>query len=188
MLAFDDVLLIFGATFIANLAVEFGAEIVAEWWVHTPGVDPAEIDPSAASEPVRYAPELLTQVSAEADQTAVWSERTADSLGALLGERLSAKFDQLAMWSGQTADSLGNQVSERLSAKFDQVAVWSEQTALGTQVSERLSMKFDQAAVWSGQVMDKLSVEADALSVKATETALWSEQMIGTLTTGLGLQ
>jgi hypothetical protein len=36
--------------------------------------------------------------------------------------------------------------------------------------------------------MDKLSVKADALSVKAAETALWSEQMIGTLTTSLGLQ
>jgi hypothetical protein len=187
MLAFDDFLLILTATFLANLTIELGAEVVAEWWVHTPGVDPAEIDPSAASEPVRYAPELLTQVSAEADQTAVWSERTVGSLGPL-GERLSAKFDQLAMWFGQTTDSLGHQVSERLSAKFDQVAVWSEPTALGTQVSERLSMKFDQAAVWSGQVMDKLSVKADALSVKAAETALWSEQMIGTLTTGLGLQ
>ena len=82
------------------------------------------------------------------------------------------------------------QVSERLSAKFDQVAMWSGQTAdgLGAQVSERLSVKFDQAAVWSGQVMEKLSVKADALSVKAAETALWSEQMIGALTTDLGLQ
>ncbi len=165
MLGVDDFLVILTATTLANLAVEVGAEIVAEWWVHTPGVDPAEIDPSAASEPVRYAPELLTPVSAKADQTAVWSERTADSLGAQVSERLSAKFDQL-------------------------VAVWSEQTAdgLGAQVSERLSTKFDQASVWSGQVMEKLSVKADALSVKAAETALWSEQMIGTLTTGLGLQ
>jgi hypothetical protein len=165
MLGIDDFLVILAATTLANLAVEVGAEIVAEWWVHTPGVDPAEIDPSAASEPVRYAPELLTQVSAEVDQTAVWSERTADSLGAQISERLSAKFDQVA-------------------------AVWSEQTAdgLGAQVSERLSTKFDQAAVWSGQVMEKLSVKADALSVKAAETALWSEQMIGTFTTSLGLQ
>ena len=165
MLGIDDFLVILAATTLANLAVEVGAEIVAEWWVHTPGVDPAEIDPSAASEPVRYAPELLTQISAKVDQTAVWSERTADSLGAQVSERLSAKFDQLA-------------------------AVWSEQTAdgLGAQVSERLSTKFDQASVWSGQVMEKLSVKADALSVKAAETALWSEQMIGTLTTGLGLQ
>jgi hypothetical protein len=165
MLGIDDFLVILAATTLANLAVEVGAEIVAEWWVHTPGVDPAEIDPSAASEPVRYAPELLTQVSAEVDQTAVWSERTADSLGAQISERLSAKFDQVA-------------------------AVWSEQTAdgLGAQVSERLSTKFDQATVWSGQVMEKLSVKADALSVKAAETALWSEQMIGTLTSSLGLQ
>ena len=95
------------------------------------------------------------------------------------------------MWSERTADSVGAQLGERLSAKFDQLAVvWSEQTAdgLGAQVSERVSTKFDQAAVWSGQVMEKLSVKADALSVKAAEIALWSEQMIGTLTTGLGLQ
>jgi hypothetical protein len=138
MLGLDDFLVIIAATTLANLAVEVGAEIVAEWWVHTPGVDPAEIDPSAASEPVGYAPELLTQVSAQADQTAVWSERTADSLGA--------------------------------------------------QVSERLSVKFDQAALWSGHIMEKLSVKADALSVKAAETALWSEQMLGALTTGLGLR
>jgi hypothetical protein len=142
MLGFDDFLLILGATTLANLAVEVGAEIIAEWWVHAPPgsspLEPGTVDPSAASEPIRYAPELLTQISAKVDQTAVWSERTADSLGA--------------------------------------------------QVSERLSAKFDQAAAWSGEVMDKLSVKADALSVKAAETALWSEQMIGTLTTSLGLQ
>ena len=138
MLGVDDFLVILAATTLANLAVEVGAEIIAEWWVHTPGVDPAEIDPSAASEPISHAPELLTQISAQVDQTAAWSERTAGSLGA--------------------------------------------------QVSERLSTKFDEAAVVSGQVMEKLSAKADALSVKAAETALWSEQMIGTLTTSLGLQ
>jgi hypothetical protein len=138
MLGVDDFLVILAATTLANLAVEVGAEIIAEWWVHTPGVDPAEIDPSAASEPISHAPELLTQISAQVDQTAAWSERTAGSLGA--------------------------------------------------QVSERLSTKFDEAAVLSGQVMEKLSAKADALSVKAAETALWSEQMIGTLTTSLGLQ
>jgi hypothetical protein len=164
MLGIDDFMVILAATTLANLVVEVGAEIIAEWWVHTPGVDPAEIDPSAASEPVSYAPELLTQISANVDQTAVWSERTADSLGVQVSERLSAKFDQAAVWSERTADSLG------------------------AQVSERLSTKFDQAAAWSGPVMDKLSVKADALSVKAAETALWSEQMIGTLTTSLGLQ
>ena len=164
MLGIDDFLVILAATTLANLAVEVGAEIVAEWWVHTPGVDPAEIDPSAASEPISHAPELLTQISAKVDQTAVWSERTADSLSAQVSERLSAKLDQAAVWSERAADSLG------------------------TQVSERVSTKFDQAAVWSGQAMEKLSAKADALSVKAAETALWSEQMIGTLTTSLGLQ
>jgi hypothetical protein len=142
MLGFDDFLLILGATTLANLAVEVGAEIIAEWWVHAPPgsspLEPGTVDPSAASEPIRYAPELLTPISAKVDHAAVWSERAADSLGA--------------------------------------------------QVSERLSAKFDQAAAWSGEVMDKLSVKADALSVKAAETALWSEQMIGTLTTSLGLQ
>jgi hypothetical protein len=169
MLGFDDFLLILGATTLANLAVEVGAEIIAEWWVHAPQgsspFEPGTVDPSAASEPIRYAPELLTQISAKVDQTAVWSERTADGLGAQVGERLSAKFDQAAAWSERTADSLG------------------------AQVGERLTTKFDQAAVWSGQVMEKLSVKADALSVKAAETALWSEQMIiGPLTTSLGLQ
>jgi len=164
MLGIDDFLVILAATTLANLAVEVGAEIIAEWWVHTPGVDPAEIDPSAASEPISHAPELLTQISAKVDQTAVWSERTADSLGAQVGERLSAKFDQAAVWSERAADSLG------------------------AQVSERLSTKFDQATAWSGQVMDKLSVKADALSVTAAESALWSEQMVGTLTASLGLQ
>jgi hypothetical protein len=138
MLGFDDFLLILGATTLANLAVEVGAEIIAEWWVHTPGVDPAEIDPSAASEPISHAPEMLTQISAKVDQTAVWSERTADTLGA--------------------------------------------------QVSERLSAKFDEAAMLPGQVMEKLSAKADALSLKVAETALWSEQMIGALTTSLGVQ
>jgi hypothetical protein len=164
MLGVDDFLVILAATTLANLAVEVGAEIVAEWWVHTPGVDPAEIDPSAASEPISHAPELVTQISTKVDQTAVLSEPAAGSLGA--------------------------QVSERLSAKFDQAAVWSERAAdiLVARVSERLSTKFDEAAAWSGQVMDTLSVKADALSVKAAETALWSEQMIGTLSTTIGLQ
>jgi hypothetical protein len=164
MLGIDDFLVILAATTLANLAVEVGAEIVAEWWVHTPGVDPAEIDPSAASEPISHAPELLTLISTKVDQTAVWSERTADSLGAEVSDRLASKFDQAAAWSERAADNLG------------------------AQVGERLSTKFDQAAVWSGQVMEKLGVKADALSVKAAETALWSEQMIGTLTTSLGIQ
>jgi hypothetical protein len=164
MLGIDDFLVILAATTVANLVVEVGAEIIAEWWVHTPGVDPAEVDPSAASEPISHAPELLTPISAQVDQTAVWSEQTAHSLGAQVSERLAAKFDQAAVWSERTADSLG------------------------AQVSERLSTKFDQAAVWSGQAMEKLSGKADALSVKAAETALWSEQMIGTLSTSLGLQ
>jgi hypothetical protein len=164
MLGIDDFLVILAATTLANLAVEVGAEIVAEWWVHTPGVDPAEVDPSAASEPINHAPELLLQISAKVDQTAAWSERTADSLGAQVGERLAAKFDQAAAWSERTADTLGAKVGERLAAKYD------------------------EAATWPGQVMEKLSGKADALSVKAAETALWSEQMIGTLTTSLGLQ
>jgi len=138
MLGVDDFLVILAATTLANLAVEVGAEIIAEWWVHTPGVDPAEIDPSAASEPISHAPALLTQISAKVDQTALWSERTADTLGG--------------------------------------------------QVSERLSAKFDEAAMLSGQVMEKLSAKADALSLKVAESALWSEQMIGTLTTSLGVQ
>ena len=138
MLGVDDFLVILAATTLANLAVEVGAEVIAEWWVHSPGSQmPGAIDPSAASEQIRYAPEVLTQISAKVDQTAVWSER---------------------------ADGVGAQVSERLAAKLD------------------------EAAVLSGQVMEKLSAKADALSVKAAETALWSEQMIGTLTTSLGLQ
>jgi hypothetical protein len=138
MLGVDDFLVILAATTLANLAVEVGAEVIAEWWVHSPGSQmPGAIDPSAASEQIRYAPEVLTQISAKVDQTAVWSER---------------------------ADGVGAQVSERLAAKLD------------------------EAAVLSGQVMEKLSAKADALSVKAAETALWSEQMIGALTTSLGLQ
>jgi hypothetical protein len=165
MLGFDDFLLILGATTLANLAVEVGAEIIAEWWVHTPGVDPAEIDPSAASEPISHAPELLVPISAKVHQAATLSERTADSVGAQVSERLSAKFDQAAAW-------------------------WSERAAdgLGAQVGERLATKYNEAASWSGQTIEKLSAKADALSVKAAETALWSEQMIGTLTTSLGLQ
>jgi hypothetical protein len=165
MLGVDDFLIILAATTLANLAVEVGAEIIAEWWVHTPGVDPEEIDPSALSEPINHAPELLLQISAKADQTAVWSERTADSLGAQVGEHLSTKFDQAAAW-------------------------WSERTAdgLGAQVGERLATKFDEAAALSGQVVEKLSGKADALSVKAAETALWSEQVLGALATSLGLQ
>jgi hypothetical protein len=164
MLGIDDFLVILAATTLANLAVEVGAEVIAEWWVHTPGVDPAEIDPSAASEPISHAPELLTQIAANVDRTAVLSDPAAGSLGAQIGERLSAKFDQAAAWSERATDGLG------------------------AQVSERLSTKFDQAAAWAGQVVDRLSVKADALSVKAAETAVWSEQMIGTLTTTLGLQ
>jgi hypothetical protein len=164
MLGVDDFLVILAATTVANLVVEVGAEIIAEWWVHTPGVDP-EIDPSAASEPINHAPELLTQISARADQTAAWPERTADSLGAQVGEHLSTKFDQTAAW-------------------------WSERTAdgLGAQVGERLATKLDEAAALSGQVVEKLSGKADALSVKAAETALWSEQALGALTASLGLQ
>ena len=138
MLGFDDFLLILGATTVANLAVEVGAEIIAEWWVHTPGVDPAEIDPSAASEPIRAAPELLMQISAKVDQTAAWSERTADSLGVQIGERLSAKFDQAAGWSGQLMDKLSAH-ADVLSVKATETALRSEQmlstlaTSLGLQ-------------------------------------------------------
>jgi len=64
MLGFDDFLIILAATTLAILPVEIGAEIVAECWVHTPGVDPAEIDPSAASEPVGYA-QVIDRLSLE---------------------------------------------------------------------------------------------------------------------------
>src|SRR5918994_2302463 len=101
MLGVDDFLVILAATTLANLAVEVGAEVIAEWWVHSPGSQmPGAIDPSAASEQIRYAPEVLTQISAKVDQTAVWSER-ADGVGAQVSERLAAKLDEAAMLSGQ---------------------------------------------------------------------------------------
>ena len=130
MLGFDDFLLILGATTLANLAVEVGAEIIAEWWVHAPAgsspFEPGTVDPSAASEQIRYAPELLTQVSAKVDQTAVWSERAADSVGAQVSERLAAKLDEAAMLSGQLMDKLSAK-ADALSVKAAETALWSEQ-------------------------------------------------------------
>jgi hypothetical protein len=130
MLGFDDFLLILGATTLANLAVEVGAEIIAEWWVHAPPgsspLEPGTVDPSAASEQIRYAPELLTPISAKVDQTAVWSERMVDTLGAQVSERLSVKFDQAAVWSGQVMEKLSVK-ADALSVKAAETALWSEQ-------------------------------------------------------------
>lgn len=138
MLGVDDFLVILAATTLANLAVEVGAEVIAEWWVHTPGVDPAEIDPSAASEQIRYAPELLTQISAKVDQTPLLSERVADTLGVTVSEHVALKIDQTAVWSSQVIDKLSAK-ADALSVKAAETALWSEQmigtvtTSLGLQ-------------------------------------------------------
>jgi hypothetical protein len=87
MLGVDDFLVILAAVTLANVAAEVGGEIIAEWWLHTPapGLEPGEIDPSAASESIRYSPELLTQISAKVDQTTVWSEQLIGTLTGSLG-------------------------------------------------------------------------------------------------------
>jgi hypothetical protein len=127
MLGVDDFLVILAATTLANLAVEVGAEIIAEWWVHSPGSQmPGAIDPSAASEEIRYAPELLTQISAKIDQTPLWSERVADTLGVEVNGHLAAKIDQAAVWSGQAVDKLSAK-ADALSIKASETALWSEQ-------------------------------------------------------------
>lgn len=99
MLGVDDFLVILAATTVANLVVEVGAEIIAEWWVHAPEgaslLPPGMVDPSAMSEPIRFTPELLTQISAKVDQTAVWSD--------VVMQRLSAKADVLSIKAGETA-------------------------------------------------------------------------------------
>ena len=135
MLGFDDFLLILGATTIANLVVEIGAEIIAEWVVVSPDSPfrPGEIDPSAASEEIGWAPDLLTPISAQVDQAASWSERVAETLGADVNDRLATKLDQTAVWSGHVVDRLSAK-ADVLSAKVGETMLWSEQmiSALAT--------------------------------------------------------
>lgn len=127
MLGVDDFLVILAATTMANLVVEVGAEVIAEWWVHTPASPEAgAIDPSAASEPIRYAPELLTPISAQADQTPLWSERVADTLGVHVSGDLALKIDQTAVWSSHVIDKLSAK-ADALSVKAAETALWSEQ-------------------------------------------------------------
>lgn len=140
MLGVDDFLVILLATTAANLLVEVGAEVVAEWMVNSPDspFKPPDLDPSAASEQIRYVPESITQISAQADQTTLWSERISQTLGVQVSDHLAAKIDQTAAWSGQAAQVLSHK-ADALSVKAAQTAAWSEQmistlsTSLGIQ-------------------------------------------------------
>jgi len=110
MLGVDDFLLILLATTAANLVVEVGAEVVAEWMVNSPDSPwaPPNFDPSSASEHIGYAPDFLVQVSAQVDQTAtVWSGHVADRL-ALKADELSVKLGETAVWSEQMIGTLGS--------------------------------------------------------------------------------
>jgi hypothetical protein len=98
MLGVDDVLLIFMATTIANLTVEIGAEVIAEWWVTGPGALPEApaIDPSAAGIP----PDLFTEIAVKVDQTA--------QLPGQVMTLVNGHVDPTVLWSGQMMQSLGS--------------------------------------------------------------------------------
>jgi hypothetical protein len=140
MLGVDDFLVILAATTFANLVVEVGAEVIAEWWVNSPeaATAPGAIDPSAASEQIGYAPQMLTQISAEVDQAPLLSERVADTLGIPVSEHVALKIDQTAVWSSHVIDKLSAK-ADALGVKATETALWSEQmistlsTSLGLQ-------------------------------------------------------
>jgi hypothetical protein len=97
------------ATTAANLVVEVGAEVVAEWMVNSPDSPwaPPNFDPSSASEHIGYAPDLLVQVSAKVDQTAtVWSGHVMDRLS-YKADALGVALNDGAAWSGQMISTLG---------------------------------------------------------------------------------
>jgi hypothetical protein len=108
MLGFDDVVLIILATTGANLLVEVGAEIIAEWTVNSPDSPFAyPVDPTAASDQIGYAPDYLVQISAKVDQTAtLWSGQVIDRLGAK-ADALAVKLSETAAWSDQMISTLG---------------------------------------------------------------------------------
>jgi hypothetical protein len=109
MLGVDDFLLILVATTAANLVVEVGAEVVAEWMVNSPDSPwaPPNFDPSSASEHIGYSPDLLVQISSKVDHTAtLWSSQIMDRLGHK-ADVLSAKLGETALWSEQMISTLG---------------------------------------------------------------------------------
>jgi hypothetical protein len=99
MLGADDVLLIFAVTMIANLGVEVGAEVVAEWWVNGPGAPPGapDVDPSAAA----ISPDLFTEIAVKVDQTA--------QLPGQVMTLVNGHVDpSMLFWSAQMTQTLGS--------------------------------------------------------------------------------
>jgi hypothetical protein len=98
MLGIDDVLFIFMATTLANLTVEVGAEVVAEWWVNGPGAPPGapDIDPSANG----ISPDLFTEIAVKVDQTA--------QLPGQMMTLVNGHVDPTVLWSGQLIQTLGS--------------------------------------------------------------------------------
>lgn len=110
MLGVDDVLLIIVATTAANLLVEVGAEVVAEWVVNSPDspLKPPDFEPSSASDQIGNAPDLLVQVSSKVDQTAtLWSGQVMERLGAK-ADALGVKLGETAAWSHDMISTLGS--------------------------------------------------------------------------------
>ena len=98
MLGFDDVVMIFVATTLANLVVEVGAEVVAEWWVESPDSPfrPPDVDPSAAG----ITPDMFTEIALRVDQPAQWSGQVMTLV--------NGQFDQNALIAGQMIQNLAN--------------------------------------------------------------------------------
>jgi hypothetical protein len=98
MLGADDVFLIFVATTVANLVVEVGAEVVAEWLVNSPEspVRPPDVDPSA----VGLSPDPFTEISVKVDQAA--------HLPTQMMTLVNGHMDSTVLWSGQMIQTLGS--------------------------------------------------------------------------------
>jgi hypothetical protein len=98
MLGVDDVLLILMATTFANLVVEVGAEVIAEWTVHGPGAPPGApaINPSTNG----VSPDLFTEIAVKVDQTA--------QLPGQMMTLVNGHVDPTVLWSGQMMQALGS--------------------------------------------------------------------------------
>jgi hypothetical protein len=98
MLGADDVFLIFVATTVANLVVEVGAEVIAEWWVNAPEspLRPPDLDPSAAG----LTPDMFTEISVKVDQAA--------QMPAQMMTLVNGHMDSSVLWSGQMIQTLGS--------------------------------------------------------------------------------
>jgi len=102
MLGVDDLVMILLATTLANLVVEVGAEVVAEWLVNSPDSPMSVPQADPASQEVGY--DFVTQASFQVQET---TGQVAERLTLKANELNTMLGDSMA-WSGQMISTLGS--------------------------------------------------------------------------------